>query len=1010
MTPSTLAKSRRAATIVACAAATLAAAGAASADPLPYTPSGAFPRAVSSPPMADDAPWTPTVRALLHQLEPHQPDPQHDAAPAPGTTIDQLLNADKLLHLDAANVNALGIPATSLGCTAVGSVAGPTGTTPAIPAQCWTDGQGIMPLSGAQVRRTTATMNKTGLAASWDPAALNAWGQAEGVEGRALGITGIYGPQVDLVRIPNWGRNVAVLSEDPFASGTLGAAEINGIQGKGLMAQVKHFAFYDGQDQGKESQVQDQAAHELYMTPYEYGTSGSGVLAEPGQASSMMCSYATFSIVNAPGISGVPSVLSPNGGAYACNNPIKNVVTHDLWHWPGFNATDYIVDYDLPVIGFQSGSDQDFTAPTAAGPAGAPLVAAVQAGVVKLSAFNLAVARILYQFERFHLLGHADGDSDHLSPSAPIDAVGRGEISEADKARHAAIVERGAEEGGVLLKNAGKALPLSRRALRKGILVVGESAEYMSANPGTETAAGYPDRDAISPLQQLKALAPKGSRITYLPYMPGKAPTPTDGVPAPLVGADGTTTTVDFTKVSGKGQLAFGHAYTWSGDVDVPRAEDYTFRLQFSVPGFARRGGAPGSINNPGEVTPPTCDGAGAPTFTLDAKDRKLVSSPPVLGSQNPPQTNPTMSGYTERGLANCAFPAGTLSPGKHHVTITWTAPAAFADDVLKLREPGSAAPSFRFAVSRARTDEADAIAAARQAAQVVVFSDCECVNEGGGNKANLNPGNAEPTELVRQMAAANPNTVVVTNYDVATELPWLDQVRAVLQMWYPGSEGGTATARLLLGLANPSGHLPITWPRDQSQTIWAHRESRPLYPGDAPGVHKERFTTSGTVIPWNEGIFMGYRFFDREDVTPLFPFGYGLSYTSFRYSKLRTRTAGRGVDATFTVTNTGGRSGTAVPQLYVGPAAGVPAGVQQADRALAGWARVTLRPHRSRRITVHLGPGRGAAGWGHARAFQYWYTPKQAWQTASGPRRLWVADADAPRHLRLTATADVPA
>ena len=133
----------------------------------------------------------------------------------------------------------------------------------------------------------------------------------------------------------------------------------------------------------------------------------------------------------------------------------------------------------------------------------------------------------------------------------------------------------------------------------------------------------------------------------------------------------------------------------------------------------------------------------------------------------------------------------------------------------------------------------------------------------------------------MQAVAAANPNTVVVLNTTNPVLIPWMRNVKSVLEMWYSGEEGGTSTARLLLGLANPSGHTDITWPANATDTIWGYNETKPLYTGDTTGPHLERLNggPNGTTDE-TEGIYNGYRFFDKEGITPLFPFGWGLSYT----------------------------------------------------------------------------------------------------------------------------------
>jgi beta-glucosidase len=150
----------------------------------------------------------------------------------------------------------------------------------------------------------------------------------------------------------------------------------------------------------------------------------------------------------------------------------------------------------------------------------------------------------------------------------------------------------------------------------------------------------------------------------------------------------------------------------------------------------------------------------------------------------------------------------------------------------------------------------------------------------------------------------------------------WLSAVPAVLETWYPGQEDGHVVSDLLFGDVNPSGHLPVTFPVDES---------------DGPLKTPEQYPGVDGHTTYSEGIFVGYRWYDKSGVAPLFPFGYGLSYTTFGFSHLTVNRRGRrGVVVSFEVTNTGSRTGAEVPQVYVGPGPAVP-GVQQAVRALAG-------------------------------------------------------------------------
>jgi beta-glucosidase len=191
---------------------------------------------------------------------------------------------------------------------------------------------------------------------------------------------------------------------------------------------------------------------------------------------------------------------------------------------------------------------------------------------------------------------------------------------------------------------------------------------------------------------------------------------------------------------------------------------------------------------------------------------------------------------------------------------------------------------------------------------------------------------------LIETVAAANPNTVVVLQTGNAVSMPWRDRVRAVVQAWYSGQAGGRAIADVLTGSVNPSGRLPITFPRDLAQT------PRP----ELPGLGTPWGTP--TTIRYDEGAEVGYRWYTARGEDPLFPFGHGLSYTSFAYDDLRV-TGGETIVATFRVTNTGDRVGADVPQLYL-------TAVRAESRMrLLGFERVDLAPGESATITVTADP-----------------------------------------------------
>jgi hypothetical protein len=273
----------------------------------------------------------------------------------------------------------------------------------------------------------------------------------------------------------------------------------------------------------------------------------------------------------------------------------------------------------------------------------------------------------------------------------------------------------------------------------------------------------------------------------------------------------------------------------------------------------------------------------------------------------------------------------------------------------------------------------------------------------------------AASVSLIDAVAAANPNTIVVANTANPVLTPWIGSAKALLDMWFAGQEGGTSTARVLLGLANPSGHTALSWPMNATDTIWAYNEpANGLYPGSTAGRHPERLNGNGGCAPAascsipaggtteSEGIFTGYRYFDKLGITPQFPFGFGLSYTTFSFSKLKVKhSKDGGADVTFTVTNTGNVAGADAVQVYVGPPADAStvSGVQFAVRSLAQFDRVTLGAGESRKVTLHV----------PSRQFSYWSDAKQQWVLDADGRTVSVGDADAASNLPLQATLKAP-
>ncbi|MFI8824955.1 glycoside hydrolase family 3 C-terminal domain-containing protein [Streptomyces sp. NPDC053431] len=495
--------------------------------------------------------------------------------------------------------------------------------------------------------------------------------------------------------------------------------------------------------------------------------------------------------------------------------------------------------------------------------------------------------------------------------------------AERDAAAGARLARRVATAGATLLRNERRTLPLTGPAARS-IAVIGPSGAVPFVSGGG-SAHVVPDT-ATSPLDALRARAGDDATVTHaLGEDVYGRPLPVAGAPA------GTADPLDAVTV------AAGETWSYDGTFTTTADDDWSFFVHY---------------------------GGSRPTVTLD-------------GAELFP-ANGTVGAYVFGGIGGRAADGlqlrradRRLTAGAHRLTVT--ARGGGGGQVVRLRATSGA---------HRAADVAEAVAAARVAHSVVLFA-YEDATEGRDRTGLALPGRQDA--LVAAVTAANPRTTVVLNTSSAVTMPWLDATGAVLQMYYPGQEGGPATAAVLFGDIDPGGRLTQTFPRSET----AHPTA-----GD-PG----RYPGQGGIEEYGEGIHVGHRWYDAEDVTPLFPFGHGLSYTSFGYERLSVVPDGDGLHVTFTVANTGDRTGFEVAQVYAGPSPALAAlGLDQPRRLLAGYRRLQLAPGERRRITVPVA----------ARTLSSWDRARHDWVLGTGEREVWVGASS--RDLRLRARARVGA
>jgi beta-glucosidase len=280
-------------------------------------------------------------------------------------------------------------------------------------------------------------------------------------------------------------------------------------------------------------------------------------------------------------------------------------------------------------------------------------------------------------------------------------------------------------------------------------------------------------------------------------------------------------------------------------------------------------------------------------------------------------------------------------------------------------------------------TNLASAVSLARGSDVAIVFASDNYGNEEHDTTTldlpNNGGGSVSQNDMIAQVAAANPHTIVVLNNNAAINMPWLNQVAGVFEAFYPGQQIGTAMAALIFGDVNPSGKLPVTFPKSLA---------------DVPANTPAQWPGTNGQVQYSEGLNVGYKWYDAKNIQPLFPFGFGLSYTTFGFSNLQVGAlSGNTATVRVTVTNTGSRAGTEVAQLYVGD----PASTGEPVHQLRGFQRVTLNPGQAQTLTFTVS----------THDLAYWNTGSNGWTTAAGAYQILVGDSS--RNLAVSGTLTVP-
>jgi beta-glucosidase len=766
------------------------------------------------------------------------------------------------------------------------------GVIPAIPALCvpglnLEDGPSGV---GEGLNGVTQLPSAVSAAATWDTAAEQQYGAVVGSEQLGKGSNVDLGPTVNLVRDPRFGRAFETMGEDPFLAGTLSTAEIRGVQGQGVMAQVKHLAVYNQEtnrnNPSDNAIISNRALQELYLPAFQAAT-------QQGAASSVMCSYSTIN------------------GTYACQNPyLLNTVLRNQFGFQGYVTSDWGATH-ATAESANAGMDMEMGNRNYYG---TPLTTALSNGTVTTATLNTMVSRILTEMFAFGLFDKAPTGSTGATVSTSA---------------HVTTGTQIAEEGTVLLKNANAILPLATTG-GTSIAVIGNAQ-----NVGGGSAGVNPSTTVVTPQAGITARAGSGVTVRYSQGATNSS-TLAD-IPASVLTASGGGTGLT-------GQ--FYNNMTLSG---TPVLTQNTTNLDYNW-----NGGSPGTgVNSTGWSAKWTgtlkAPANGVYTFSTNSDDgsRVFVNGQKIVDQWGDQAAHTKSGSLTLASGQSVSIEVDYYqNSGGSNLDLTWT--------------PGNYSTAAITA----------AVSAAASSTTAVVFASYG-ESEGSDLSDIELPG--DQNQLIADVAAANPRTIVVLNTGSAVTMPWLNSVDGVFEGWYSGQSEGTAIAALLFGDVNPSGKLPVSFPKSVN---------------DVPANTEAQFPGQSNTVQYSEGVNMGYRWYQSQGITPLFPFGFGLSYTSFGFSGLSVSGPNaHGVSTvTATVTNTGTRAGADVAQLYIGD----PASSGEPPKQLKGFQRVSLAAGASTQVTFTV----------PMHALSYWNESSSAWTTATGTYAISVGDTSASPQL----------
>ncbi len=865
------------------------------------------------------------------------------------------------------------------------------------------------------VVETTGLPQPSLLGCTWDDEMAYEFGAVAASEAAACSGNYLLAPQVDVIRTPHFGRNKDMKAEDSYLAGRLGAAETKGCQDQGVVATIKHFAaantfgrsFFNFSNE----MIDEQTMHEQYLRSFEMAV-------REGKAGSVMNAYNKV-----------------NGAYMSANEPLLKGVLRDEWGYRGSVMSDW-----GSVHEFTLNKGMDMEMPFPAYTNANRILKHIERGEMSFEDVNEAVRHVLYGMAAAGLLGLVTLDEDGKAVQdphrrAPIQMEWLYEKRKAEglfeeNAKKAAKI---VEEGAVLLKNDG-VLPLTKEALEGKVALIGVGAKYPVTGSMQERSFG-----TLSRMQSGKEALEEvtGKQFEAFPGIDYVG----EAIPAECFFRDEDCKTSGLVRTYGilpedrdpvaasGGPGGAGAAFAGFEDYDEDGVLIETGMTSYNAKAEALPADYPlGQVAAVDDKIDFTCgtDANGEVVKTWENGENGTAFTDGAMftwkGFLKAPESGDYSlmlhcvggqaaffirmeDGWTEAGRSNmrewAQWPWESLICTREGMGITGKTLRLEKGKAYEILVHGRQCvknkdlqlrlawqtPSFR------KENYAAAIKAAAEADTIVYYA-CEHVMRdiramfGMIDEEQPLEYSGDQMQLLSDVIAAkkkDAKLIVIAQTSNARALGNIEPAAdAILTAYHPGQEGARILAKILTGDINPSGKLSQTWPAKTADTPLtdskAHFEERALGKGPEEELR----------IRMSEGIFTGYRWYDKEGVEPLYPFGFGLSYTTYEYSELAIEEVpdvpdfGKTIRVNFKVTNTGKRSGDEIAQIYIGKGE-VPGNVQIAEKQLIGYFRVkNLAPGETRAVSVCIDP----------RMLRVWDPAVTPVKRSDGTKDKWVLPA----------------